>query len=436
MAILGQEVPKEFDDIYAGITGLLERNKENPDTRALNAWLTVCKGLVEGLLQAAGAGAPMMYANLGNTPELIMALGDGKVVPLGFEALGGLQGWFGNNQHNMDVIDLVEASGLAADVCSADKLALGYMLKKLTPPPVGAVFVNTPCDNQMVAAGGVKALTGVETFIVDIPYNTGDREIRFVAGQLKDQIKYMERMTGKKLDWDRLKAICEESNRMVELLLEWSEWRKKTPCPQMSKIVTFGFIILNTLSGTSAGTWLASELLEDAKERVQAGKKAVPGEEKVRAVWFHDPIWWNLPFYDWMEEELGMVVPMDLFGYLTSEAYIDTSSSATILYSLARKLSRVMPMSRQFKGAAEVYIDDLISVVHEFRADCAIFAGHLGCKHAWGLIGLLKEALREADIPLLSFAYDMFDPRVTSEETLKEEFRRFTNDIMLPRKSR
>ena len=358
---------------------------------------------------------------------------EGEVAPLGFEALGALQAWYGDNQCNMDIIDLVETNGLAADVCSADKLALGYMLKKLTPPPVGGVFVNTPCDSQMVAAEGFKAIMGVEPFLVDIPYHGGERELRFIAGQLKEQIKYMERMTGKKLNWDRLKAICEENNRMVEHLLEWTEWRKKVPCPQMGKVVTFGFVLLNALSGTPAGTWIASEMAADAKERALAGKKASSGDEKIRAIWFHDPIWWNLSFYDWMEEELGMVVPMDLFGYVTAEAYLDTSSPDAILYSIARKLSRVMPMSRQFKGSADMYIDDLISVVHEFKADCAIFAGHLGCKHAWGLIGLLKEALREADIPLLDFAYDMFDPRITSTEALKEDFRRFTQDVMLPR---
>ena len=217
--------------------------------------------------------------------------------------------------------------------------------------------------------------------------------------------------------------------------MEWTEWRKKTPCPQAGKVVTFGFVLLNTLSGTPVGTWLASELAADAKARALAGKRVTVGEEKMRAIWFHDPIWWNLSFYDWMEEELNMAMPMDLFGYVTAEAYLDTSSPESMLHSLARKLSRVMPMSRQFKGGADMYIDDLINVVHEFDADCAIFAGHLGCKHAWGLIGLLKEAMREADIPLLTFAYDMFDPRITSTEDLKEEFRRFANDIVMPRKN-
>ncbi|NLL19670.1 MAG: 2-hydroxyacyl-CoA dehydratase [Clostridia bacterium] len=428
------EIPKEFAEIFAGISRIYKENKNNPDARPFISWITVIKGLLEKDL----SGIPIIYTNLGNSPELVLALGDseGEVAPFGFEAIGATQGFFGSNQCNMDIIDLIEANGLSADVCSADKLALGYMLKKLLPPPVGGVFINTPCDSQIVAAEGFKSIMEVEPFIIDVPYSVGEKELHYVAKQLREQIKYLEQVTGKKLNWDRLKAICEENNRMVELLLEWSDWRKRTPCPQMSKVVTFGFVLLNTLSGTPMGTWYASELLEDAKERALAGKKAVLGEENVRAIWFGDPIWWNLPFYDWMEEELGMVIPMDLFGYVTAEAYIDTSSPDTILYTFARKLTRVMPMSRQLTGSAEMYIDDIISVYNQFNADCVIFPGNTGCKHMWGLLGLVREALRELDIPLLAFEFDLFDPRTKSEEDFKEDFRRFVNDIIIPRKNR
>ena len=70
----------------------------------------------------------------------------------------------------------------------------------------------------------------------------------------------------------------------------------------------------------------------------------------------------------------------------------------------------------------------------EFDADCGIFAGHLGCKHGWGVIGLFKEACRKAGIPLLIFPYDMMDPRVTGKEEIKFELSRFVNEIVLPRK--
>lgn len=432
------EVPREFQEIFGGLNRSFKENKDNPDAKPVNSWITVIKGLLEGLPQFVEAGVPIIYTNLGNSPELVLALGDDEMeaAPFGFEALAAVQAWFGNNQVNMDNIDLVEGSGLSSDVCSADKLAIGHMLRKLSPPPAGGIFINTPCDSQIIGANAFKEIMGVDPFVVDVPYNTGDRELRYVAMQLREQVDYLERATGKKLNWEKLKAICTENNRMIELLLEWSDWRKHIPCPQMSKVVTFGFVLLNTLSGLPVGTWYASELAGDAKERSLAGKKATKGEEKIRTIWFGDPIWWDLSFYDWMEEELGMVVPMDLFGYVTTEAYIDTSSPETMLYTLARKLTRVMPMSRQLTGAAEIYIDDLISVVKEFRADCAIFPGNTGCKHMFGMQGLVRESLREADIPLLSFQFDLFDPRTRGLADLKEDFRRFANDIVLPRKNR
>ena len=82
-----------------------------------------------------------------------------------------------------------------------------------------------------------------------------------------------------------------------------------------------------------------------------------------------------------------------------------------MLYGLARKLVDCHPMARQFRGDIDVYIEDFMHMVEAFEADCCIFAGHIACKHAWGGIGLFKEACRRADIPLLVFEFDMFDPR-------------------------
>jgi len=75
-------------------------------------------------------------------------------------------------------------------------------------------------------------------------------------------------------------------------------------------------------------------------------------------------------------------------------------------------------------------------MLEDFQADCFIFAGHIGCKHAWGGVGLFKEACRRADIPLLVFEFDMFDDRVTSYDDVYFEVERFVNEIVLPRKRR
>jgi hypothetical protein len=105
-----------------------------------------------------------------------------------------------------------------------------------------------------------------------------------------------------------------------------------------------------------------------------------------------------------------------------------------MLYGLARKITLVEPMSRQFMYTAEFFIQDFLRIVEEFKADCGIYAGHLGCKHGWGATGLLKEACRKADIPLLVFEFDMFDHRVIGQEELKNKLTQFVEEVVWPKK--
>jgi benzoyl-CoA reductase subunit B len=433
MAILGKERTKEMEAIYGGVNRLLDIHMADPKSRAFRTMLMGGKAAAEAMFQALDNKIPVISYNLGGIPEIMLALGDneGEVFPFAMEKIVAQQALMGDLNYNLECIDLAEAQGLSNDVCSTDRALLGYLMRKVLLESVCAVFVTAPCDSQTAAADFLKELTGKDVFVVDIPNLHGERDIQFVAGQLKDEIKFLEEQTGKKLNWDRLKDICEESNRMVEKSLEWLDWRKTVPCPQTGKVLSFMYILLNDASGTKGGTWAASEWADDAKERALRGEAAAD-EERIRAIWFGSPIWHNISFYDWMESELGMVIPIDMFSYVVPDMYIDTSDHESILYGLARK-QIFMPMGRHFTGAPEYYIDDVVRAVADYKADCVLFAGHMACKHAWGLSGLLKETLREADIPLLTFEFDLFDPRITSVEALKEEFRRFANDIVLPR---
>jgi hypothetical protein len=58
----------------------------------------------------------------------------------------------------------------------------------------------------------------------------------------------------------------------------------------------------------------------------------------------------------------------------------------------------------------------------------------VACKHGLGGIGLFREASREAGIPLLYFEFDMFDPRVTSAETIQAEIANFIEVVVKPQK--
>jgi len=404
----------------------------DPDAHGIAELLRAVSIYLERMLDHVDRGNPLVWYNLGFNSELVYALDD--VCPLPIEALGVLHNLVGDLDVSLDFIDRAESAGVPSDCCSADKLAAGAMLQELYPPPACTVGINTPCDSQVMATQVMAELSGAPFFLIDVPYYHNDETIRHVAAQLRELIPFLERHTGRRLDFDRLREVCDLSNRMTEAIWEWLDWRKHVPLTQSSKLVAFTLVMQILFTGSPEGVDVARGLLREARERSERGERFI--EERVRAVWYQDPVWTDMQIYDWFERDLGLTVPVDVFGFYAHEGLIDTRTPETMLHGLARKLVNCHPMARQFRSDMGVYIRDFMQMHQAWSADCAIFAGHIACKHAWGGIGLFKEACRRAGIPLLVFEFDMFDPRVTSYEDIFFEVERFVNEVVLPRKQR
>ena len=432
MAILGKQRKEDWEVVYEGAVGLIELYEEDPESKGMNAIIKGFRKFTEALFTAEDEGRPIVWHNCGCSPELIRGL-EG-VQPMPIEVLTVLQDLIGDANYTLAVIDEAEGHGMAPEVCSIDKAAIGIVLKGLYPEQACGLYHNTPCDSQIAAIKALTELTNKPMRMMDVPYLSGDREIRYLAKQFREAIPFLEEHTKRKFSWEKFRQVCEESNRTAEYLRDWNELRKHIPCPQVSKIVALNTALLVAFSGDPEGTVIAKAFRDEANERIERGESAVVGGELYRAVWYQDPLWWDMQFYDWMESELKLVIPMDLFGYYAAEALIDTSTPESMLEGLARKSLRVMPMSRQFKGPIDCFIDDYLRLCADYQADFGIFAGHVACKHALGGIGLFREASREAGIPLLYFEFDMFDPRVTPAETIQENIAHFIEDVVKPRK--
>ncbi|MGB3129071.1 MAG: 2-hydroxyacyl-CoA dehydratase family protein [Dehalococcoidia bacterium] len=432
MSILGKERKEDWEVVYEGATGLIDLYKEDPESKGMNGIVRGFRLFMDGLFQAIDEGRPIVWHNCGCSPELIRGLEGVQTMPI--ELLTVLQDLVGEVDYTVALIDEAEAHGVAPEVCSIDKAAVGAVLKDLYPEPDCMLYHNTPCDSQIAAIKCLTALTNKPMLLMDVPYLSGDREVKYLAKQFREAIPFLEEHTGRKFSWERFREVCEESNRTAEYLRDWNELRRHKPCPQVSKLVALNTALLVAFSGDHEGTAIAKAFRDEAKERIERGESSVEGGELYRAVWYQDPLWWDLQFYDWMESELRLVIPMDLFGYYAPEALIDTSTPESMLEGLARKDLRVLPMSRQFKGPVDNFIDDYLRLCSDYQADFGIFAGHVACKHGLGGIGLFREASREAGIPLLYFEFDMFDPRVTPVETIQDDIAHFIEDVVRPRK--
>jgi hypothetical protein len=433
MPIAGRQRAREWETVWETLATMERVFGPDPDSRAVAAAVRSMRGAVQGLFRLWDAGAPMVWYNIGFGSDLVYALEDVGPVPAAM--LAALSSIAGEQADTEAFIDTAEAAGYSSECCSADKAGIGAILKGLYPEPACIVGVNTPCDSQVSILNAMaECRPQVPFFAIDVPPYQGERAHRYVAGQLRELIPFLERHTGRRLDWDRLRATCERTNRTSEHLWQWMEWRSAVPCMQPSKLCAFTMVIAIALGGSEHGEALARELAADARAKAEGGAHWF--EEKVRAIWYQDPVWWDLQLYDWMESELGLVIPMDVFGYYANEGLIDTASEETLLLGLARRMIDNHPMARQFRSTMDRYIGDYLVMHERFRADCGIFAGHVACKHAWGGLGLFQEALRRAGIPLLVFEFDMFDARVTPRRELEFQLQRFVNDVVLPRKAR
>ena len=423
---------REWREMFETIPVMKEFFGGDPDSHGINALIQGLAVYMEKTLAHVDAGKPFVWYNLGFNSELIWALED--VHPITIEALGALHSALCNRQNALDFIDHAQAVGIPADCCSADKIAIGAIHRGLYPKPACTVGINTPCDAQVLSTQVMAELGEAPFFPIDVPYYNNEETIIHVAAQLKELIPFLEENTGRKMDIDRLREACGLSNQTSENLWDWLDWRKQVPLTQSSKLVAFTLFLQILFTGCPEGVDVSKAFLREAKERTERGEKFF--EERVRAVWYQDAVWTDLQIYDRFERELGLTVPVDIFGYYANKGLIDTSSMDTMLYGLARKLVDCHPMARQFRGDIDFYIADAMRMFEEFQADCFIFAGHIACKHAWGGIGLFKEACRRADIPLLVFEFDMFDERVTSYDDVYFEVERFVNEIVWPRKQR
>jgi len=418
-----------WSNLYNMNEGAYQAFKADGESLGMLGSVVAVRNYAGRLIEAMQGKNPIVWFNLTFNPEILYAM---DIVPLCIQILGAFYGFSQQTNKLIDLIDFAESKGVPSDLCSVDKMSTAIMMHKMLPRPACHIGINAPCDSQVFAAQSMAEFEPAPQFFLDIPYYKDERSVQYVADQFKDLIPFLSQHTGRKFDIDKLRQTCEIANKTLENLWEWMEWRKHVPVVQPSKLCQMGLYLSLMSSGSEDGLIWSEGLKREAKEKAQRNQSVI--NERARCIWYQDAVAWDMMLYDWMDKVLGMTIPMDLFGYFTRDRLIDTSSLDTMLYGLARKNVILEPMSRQFMYNFEFFVQDLLIMVEEFQADCAVYAGHLGCKHGWGSTGLLKEACRRADIPLLVFEFDMFDHRVMGQDDLKTRLSQFVEEIVWPRK--
>ena len=409
--VANYEAALQFIDADPGELGHLH-------AQLLRSQLRIHKRTIECVEQ----GKPLVASYFTNAPEIFTAM-DIHWFCLIAQSFGGA----GENIHMMEDLEACDKLAVANDVCTLLRLGLYYVDAGLLPLPTALVTLSEPCDGVTGLHEAIRRhreWQDVPVFSPDAPYWQDERSIRYFADELGRMVAFLEGHTGKKLDIDRLREVCEESNRQYELWMEWNELRRAVPAPH-------GYLLAQTTFGVCAGpecgypvmTDFFRDLVADAEMRVREKRGEVPNQ-RIRVLWFDViPIWFSL-LAPWMEQEWGVCVAMDMFSYCPY-TLINTSTEDTMFRDLAKRNLLDVPMIRQARGVADNFLHDIRRIVRGYSIDCVVVPGHMGHKDGAASISLMRETCRDLGVPFLYIGVDQFDRRYTTIDQMKEKISHF-----------
>jgi benzoyl-CoA reductase/2-hydroxyglutaryl-CoA dehydratase subunit BcrC/BadD/HgdB len=326
-----------------------------------------------------------------------------------------------------EYVDTAEAAGVPSELCALDKFIYGAMLKDEMPKADFMVTGSAPCDSSRIGYQMFEQLTDCPVFRLDAPVEDSREAHLYYASEIRKLIDFLEEQTGTRLDLDRLREVCEESNRATAAFLELFELRRARPCPQAGAVTAGAYIAMATQLGTPELTRYLEFLRDDAEQAVAAGRGAVE-EERHRVFWYCVPVTFDFGLHQWLEENFQVVVLMDQLGSFCREEPIDTASLDTMLLGLARR-GLETTMSR-LRVTADKMEDQFLRDYRDLRADCVVFPAPTGCKHSWAWLSLLRDTCRARGIPICVFDLDWMDSRVRSVDSIRATLEEFFTTVM------
>jgi benzoyl-CoA reductase/2-hydroxyglutaryl-CoA dehydratase subunit BcrC/BadD/HgdB len=324
-------------------------------------------------------------------------------------------------------VDIAEENGTPSDLCVLDKFMFGALLSDEMPRADFMVTASAPCDSSRIGYQMFEQLTECPVYRLDAPADDSPEAHAYYAGEIRKLIGFLETQTGTRFDPDRLREVCEESNRATEALLELFELKRARPCPHPASVMFSSYMTILTALGTPGLSRYLEFLRDDAAEMVRNGRGAV-ADEKHRVLWYYVPVAFDFDTAAWLQENFKAAVIIDMLSAFFREEPIDTTSLDTMLLSLARRgLEATMGRLRvNATKLTERFLRDYV----DFGADCVVFPATIGCKHVFAWLSLLREVCRQEGIPICAFDLDWMDSRVRPVDSIHAALEEFFTTVM------
>lgn len=378
-----------------------------------NYWNAVATAHEQGKkLIAIGAGFPT---------EIIYAL---DAVPFWLDLNGICISGFPDDCSNF--IELAE-NYVPQTMCTIDRPNIGAMVSGMYEVPDCVFTVTGPCDSFRQLYAFAAKIYDIPIYWYDQPIERTDKTMHYVAEQYKDAIVQLEKITGNKLDMDRLRTCCRRTSEANAYIIALAELKKTKPCPIPSTLQVL-IEYAPAVYGTQWFVDMVRKQYELAAANVAAGVGVIPGGEKYRLMICQNMIWDMLEVLEYLEKELGVVVVSGSFQGVEG-MMIDETDMDSILYGLAAR-GFLQPMIANAGSYASDWIRQSVMIAKDWKIDGALYLGHVGCKHTWAAARILYDALmKQCGIKTLELDVDAIDRRYQNSEEVMATIKEFVDTL-------
>ena len=390
---------KSFDAVRWG-------TKHLPNRKKLPSGQTGSRIALESVTRALDDFGNAVVTSIWLPSEPFLAMG---TMPVCAEALAG---FVAAAKSEAGFAAEAEACGIPPTYCSYHRVLLGMAASNVLESPRMLASCSVACDANNLTFKALSHYWGTPHFYVDVPYETDEASIRYVADQLRDMTHEAEEIFGAKLDEELLRQYVANSNKTLDNLM------RSLPLRRGHYLASD--MGLEMQEALAEHLWLGTpDTLEMSEQQIEdfSGAESYQG---LNLVWAHTP-----PFFlDSLKRLLNQnpeaqIVASDmLYDQVIPEGRRFEADQP--FESMAERLVRCC-----FNGPAERRAQRLLELARATAADGAVIFCHWGCTETAGAAQLLAGTLEEAGFPTLVLDGDGCDRSNDMEGQMSTRFTAF-----------
>ncbi|MEE9201655.1 MAG: 2-hydroxyacyl-CoA dehydratase family protein, partial [Dehalococcoidia bacterium] len=333
-------IPTQYRDLLQALEGVLRHRQASPTTGSEEVYYQLLVDYFAEPLRAREAGRPVVAHGCYVPPEIFYALG---IAPLCLDSVGIISASLFKNYPELAAV--ARQMGLPVEICSSHRMQVALARQGWLPRPDAVVWSHQICDSSSKTGEMLQKLYETPGYFLDRPWAYREQDVGYYTEELGSLVSFLEGVSGRRMDWDRLCQALEFSQEIARLQGEISALTRAVPSPSHNRIGVQFQATNWILLGQPAGVTLASAIRDELAQRAAAGRGYYP-QEKYRLLALYPPPAFRWKLLDWMGREHGACVVVESYAYHWGPWELDPRRP---LESLARRCFAT-PVSRHYHG--------------------------------------------------------------------------------------